>query len=327
MHSVPVWLLTAVIEVSLLAMATLSTLLWLVWRRQRRLTLQVTELQRALMVPSTVAAIPTEWPAETGVEEELDMASVAAGCAVTEGLLEELSPAAPVAHTYSTEVTAEVELSEPEQALLPATETDETLAEDPSDAANAAEALPVPITQEMLDNLFTAAAADEDKDAVEMQEDNASEIQRSVVALLSENADMEQRIGELQAKGLMLREAIEALQANAALPPEEQQNLPVPEAIMQEMEQGLAALQLGCERMQHELRAHCQALGLAELEEAAVSGASGDQEASEVRLSAAVLQEEVVNLKAVLEQRAVEFQRVQEEYSSLLEEYQRIFKR
>jgi hypothetical protein len=326
MHSVPVWLLTAVIEVSLLAMATLSTLLWLVWRRQRRLTLKVAELQGALMAPSTMVAIPMEWPAEPGVEEALDMASVAAGGAVTEGLPEEFPHVASVADACPTEPVAEAGLPEPEQELCTAAGTDETLDADTSDAANAAEVPTAAITQEMLDHLFAAATEEEDKDAREMQEDNASEIQRSVVALLSENADMEQRIGELQAKSLMLREAIEALQANAALPPEEQQNLPVPEVIMQEMEQGLAALQLGCERMQHELQAHCQALGLGEFEEAATSDASGDQEASEGRLSAALLQEEVVNLKAVLEQRATEFQRVQEEYSALLEEYQRVFK-
>jgi hypothetical protein len=326
MHSVPVWLLTAVIEVSLLAMATLSTLLWLVWRRQRRLTLQVVELQGALMAPSAVAVIPTAWPAETGAEEELDMASVAAGCTITEVLPEEASHAAPVAHTFSTEAAARAALSEPEQERCTTSEADETLLEDPSDAARAAEAPSAAFTQEMLDDLFTAAA-EEATDGVEMQEDHASEIQRSVVALLSENADMEQRIGELQAKGLLLREAIEALQTNAALPPEEQQDLPVPETIMQEMEQGLAALQLGCERMQHELQAHCQALGLAEREGEGLSGASEDPETSEAHPSATLLQEEVVNLKAVLEQRATEFQRVQEEYSTLLEEYQRIFER
>lgn len=306
MHSVPVWLLTAVVEVGLLAIATLSTLLWLVWRRQRRLMLKVAELQRALMAPSTAAAIPIEWPAEPGVEEELDLASLAA---------------------CPTELGAEAELSEPEQELLTTTESDKALDQDTSDATSTAEVPTAAITQEMLDNLFNVAAEEEDKDTVEMQENSASEIQRSVVALLSENADMEQRIGELQAKGMMLREALKALQANATLPPEEQQDLPVPEAIMQDMERGLAALQLGCERMQHELQAHCQALGLAELEETATSGAGGDQEASEVRPSATVLQEEVVNLKAVLEQRATEFQRVQEEYSALLEEYQRIFER
>jgi len=327
MHSVPVWLLTAVIEVGLLAMAMLGTLLWLVWRRQRRLALKVEELQRALMAPSTVAAVSMEWPAETGVEEELDMASLAAGFAATEELPEAAPHAASVAYTCPTEPAAEAGFPEPKHEWLTPTETDETLDEEPSDAASAAEVPTAAITQEMLDNLFAAAAQDEDKDAVEMQEENASEIQRSVVALLSENADMEQRIGQLQEKGLVLREAIEALQANVAFPPEEQQDLPVPEVIMQEMEQGLAALQLGCERMQHELQAHCQALRLAELEEEALSGVSGDPVASEGRSSAAVLQEEVVNLKVVLEQRAVEFQRVQEEYSSLLEEYQRIFER
>lgn len=322
MPSVPVWFLTAVIEVGLLYMATLSMLLWLVWRRQRCLTLKVGELQRTLVAPSMVAAMPAEWPAETG-EEGLDVAFLTEPSPVTAESLH----AASGADACAAEPVAEMGLGEPEPELLATTETGEMLDEEPSVEVTAAVAPTVTLTQEMLDSLFAAAAADETEEVAEMQEQQAAEIQRSVIALLSESADMEQQVGKLQDKGQVLREAIAALQANVALPLEEQQDLPVPEKIMQEMEQGLMVLQQGCKRMQHELQVHCQSLGLASPEAATASGVSGEQGEAGDRPSAAVLQEEVVNLKSVLEQRAAEFQHVQEEYKTLLEEYQRIFER
>jgi hypothetical protein len=265
--------------------------------------------------------MPTAWLGEAE-EEDLDIASLAdETSSVTDASLpaecrEDASPAEPVAEAEAME-------SEPE----PFATSEETLLEEPSGEATTAAASTVALTQEMLDSLFAEAAADETEEITETPAEDASEIQRSVIALLSENADMEQQVGKLQVKGQALREAIEALQANVALPLEERQDLPVPEKIMQEMEQGLTALQQGCERMQHELQVHCQSLSLVSLEDADDSGASGAPEGAGERLSAVALQEEVVNLKSVLEQRTAEFRRVQEEYTTLLEEYQRIFER
>jgi len=293
MHSVPVWLLTAVIEVSLLCMGTLSVLLWFFWRRLRRLDLRVRELQQVQTATAAGSTLPTERSAmlETDdVEEQATVAAMALGEAAA---------------------TTAVE-AEPETAAFVASEEPE---EQEDESPSPAQAPTATLTQEMLDNLFAGVLEDEEEDAALASDHDAGEIPQDMAAILTENAAMEQQIGRLQGKSQELRQAIEALRANTALPLEEQQDIPVPETMMQEMEQGLEVLRQGCERMQQTLQTHCQSVGL---------GTHGE---SAPTTPAVAMQEEIVQLKSVLEQRTSEFEHVQEEYDTLLTEYQRIFER
>lgn len=295
MHSVPVWLLTAVIEVSLLCVGTLSVLLWFFWRRLRRLDLRVRELQQVQMATAAESILPTERPAMPETDDVDAQATVAAIA------LEEVADTPAALVEVEPDTTAFVASEEPE--------------EQEDESPSPAQAPTATLTQEMLDNLFAGALEDEDEDATFASDHDAAEIPQDMAAILTENAAMEQQIGRLQEKSQELRQAIEALRANTALPPDEQQDLPVPEAMMQEMEQGLNVLRQGCERMQQTLQSHCQSLG------------QGAHVESTPAPPVATMQEELVQLKSVLEQRTSEFEHVQEEYDTLLTEYQRIFER
>jgi hypothetical protein len=290
-----VWLLTAVIEVSLLCMGTLSVLLWFFWRRLRRLDLRVRELQQLQTATAVGSALPTERPAMLETDDVDEKATVAA-----------------MALEESADTTAALAEAEPDTAAFVVSEEPE---EQEDESPPPAQAPTATLTQEMLDKLFAGALEDEDEDAALAADHDAAEIPQDMATILTENATMEQQIGRLQEKSQELRQAIEALRANTALPPEEQQDLPVPEAMMQEMEQGLDVLRQGCERMQQTLQTHCQSLG------------QGAHEESTQATPIETMQEELVQLKSVLEQRTSEFEHVQEEYDTLLTEYQRIFER
>jgi hypothetical protein len=292
-----VWLLTAVIEVSLLCTGTLSVLLWFLWRRLRRLDLKVKALQQVQTTSSVVTAGPTERSGGIGTSAVLETDGDDGGATTVAIALEEQLD------TTAALIEAELDM----EALVETEETEE--------GPRQAEVPTATLTQEMLDNLFSGALKDEDEDAALASDLDAAGIPQDMAAILTENAAMEKQIGALQEKGVKLRHAIEALRANTTLPLEEQQDLPVPETMMQEMEQGLEVLRQGCERMQHTLQTHCQSLGL---------GAHGENMPTPPETT---MQEEIVQLKSVLEQRTSEFEHVQEEYDTLLTEYQRIFER
>jgi hypothetical protein len=332
MDSVPVWVLTAVIQSALLCSGVLVVLLGLTWRSRQRLMRRVQELQQALagdptammasagtiplpsLEPDSRAEQVEETPAAAALAGENEASPDALDEAVFTPLLtqEEAEPSTP--GTADTVVAAAA--AQPYTGAPEATEADE--------------APTGPLSQEMLVDLFKAVGAETAEGVVEAAAEEEG-LQQNAAALLSASATMAEQIAGLQEKSQSLRQAVEVLQANAALPLAEQQDIPVPENLMREIETGLVTLQRTRDRMQGELEAHCQALGwdaetLAQLsqgEETASSEASGEAAARQKTRRA--LQQEIVHLQAEVAQRAADFERIKNEYDELLTEYERIF--
>lgn len=320
MDSVPVWVLTAVIEVSGLCVGTLGFLTFVFWRRQRRLQATVRQLQGGHVLPVTVA-------------EPLPMAPAPAPLPEAATPVESPTPVPAVAETAVSAVAEEPVTTATDSAMV-APEATPVEAQEPAAEASATplaeattEASPgsAVLTQEMLDALLSGALQEDG--AAEAQEETQSEAQQSVAAMMAENTTMEQQLNELQEKNSLLRQSVEQLLANASLPLEQQQDIPVPEKTMQEIERGLTALQQTRERAMQHLQAHCQLLGLADLEIRPDSPASGAPVApnADGQVPQTSLQEEVRHLQTTLAQRTVDYQRVQDEYERLLVEYQRVF--
>lgn len=249
-NSVPVWVLTTVIEVGLLGVGGLSLMLWLSARSKRGLRANIAALEEAL-------------EAQTAATLVAEAASLAEEEALT------VSQESPPAEAETRAVVA--------------------ADDDGSEAA---------ITQEKLDKLF--AVGD-------------TETQQSLSTLRAECAAMAQKIDALQQRNDQLRQAVEAVQHNSALPEDEQQEIVVPEKLMQEMETELSSLQRASQSLQGTLLKHFTLL----------EGKLGEQETQESEENTAG--SDVHQIKAELEQRTADFQRIQEEYDALLNEYQRIY--
>ena len=155
------------------------------------------------------------------------------------------------------------------------------------------------LTQNMLDALLASGSEDASPENTQEQGSEVSEAAQSVATMFAEHATMEQQIQHMQEKNGQLRQTIEVLIANGTLPLEDQQELKVPEQTMQEIEEGLAALQHTRQRMLQQLQAHCQVLGIDDPGQRSV-GALGDDGAAvpvhEERTSTIHLQEEVHHL-------------------------------
>jgi hypothetical protein len=351
MNSVPVWVLTAVIEMSLLCTGALSVVSVLLWRRQRRLrralmALQYTLAQQTAVSPSlpimpdeaAITTTPSDWSLPVTAVEPPSVATTVIPPAAD--LVAQKTAAAVSAEEVGVGCTAEVEPEEAEppvglsQAMLDslfAAAQQENILENGTGetAPEEAEAEPtVGLSQEMLDSLFAAAQQDDIPEDEEGEtEALLRETQQSLAAMFSENATMEEQINHLEAKNQCLREAIEALQANIRLPLEAQQEITVPEKTMQEVEQGLQTLRYTRERMWQQLKTHGQLLGRdkANHADAPTSEGDGTTQRRADQETGAGLQEEVRHLRVELEQRTADFQRIQAEYEQLLTEYQRIF--
>ncbi|MGE3536806.1 MAG: hypothetical protein AB7N91_05120 [Candidatus Tectimicrobiota bacterium] len=338
MDSVPVWVLTAVIEVSGLCIATLGLLTFVLWRQQRRLRATLRQLRGSQPLPSSPAvtlpdapvpappealpSVPDVAPTATAAEATFPPAATGEEAAqqvaaVTEPE-PEAAPAEPVAEPEPTPEPVAVVEAATAPAAMPAIPPDE-----PAEATPASGVL----TQDMLDALLAEALQEAPEEAAAVEDEAHHEAQQSVATLMAENVVMEQQLNELQEKNLLLRQSVTLLLANAALPLAEQQDLPVPEKTMQEMERGLAALQQTRERMQQQLQAHCQLLGFDVIDSstAETTMTLPDQAGTGEAASAAPTAEDLRQLQAVLEQRTTEYQRIQEEYEQLLNEYQRVF--
>jgi hypothetical protein len=339
MQHVPIWILTAVIEFSLLSIGALAGVLCVVWRSKRRLGRRVRELEQTFGAqPLGLPTLPElETPGTAAREEPDGEPEEVAAQAVSEALLspdEALAALAAVGlDTQATvESPASVEpLTEPaipfEQGEVPeplaetSTEIFDFMAPEdvPADTAHADASTEEPeedslsglLSQDALDALFASSSSAESPAADTGDTDAAQHI----ATMLSESAAMEKQLEELQEKSAALRQAVENLQANQALPLEEQQDVPVPEKMMQDIENGLAALEQSRERLQEALQQHAHLLG-------------GDGDEAN-KISAQVQDEETVKeitqLKTELEMRTADFARVQAEYNALLGEYQRIF--
>ncbi len=249
-NSVPVWVLTTVVEVGLLGVGGLSLMLWLSARSKRGLRANIALLEEALEARTAATVVP-------------EAASLAEEEALT------------VSHE-----------SPPAEA-----ETRAVLAAD-DDGVDAA------ITQEKLDEIFAVGDA---------------ETQQSLGTLRAESAAMAQKVDALQQRNGQLRQAVEAVQHNSALPEDEQQEMGVPEELMQDMETELLSLQQTCQSLQGSLQEHCTLL----------ESKLGNQAAQESEGNPTGV--DVHQIKAELEQRTADFQRIQEEYDALLNEYQRIY--
>jgi hypothetical protein len=304
MDNVPVWVLTAVIEVALLGSGTLGLVTILFWRQTRRLRSQVTQLLEAVATPAEAVCMrPME-----------DSASA---------VLEAVSPVLPVADQTGTPDTPSTTILHPvatEGPITPSPVTvTEVAGETPTVSETVVEVKPtITLSQNLLDALLAASIDNEtiDQEPAQM----VGDVQQSVAAMLSENAVMEQQISDLQAKGQRLREVIDTLQANANLPLAKQQASIAPEHTMQEMEQGLTALQQTHERLLQQLQTHCQLLGFDD--PLALEMGEGEQAGKDAAMRP---HDEILHLKAELDRRTMEFQRVQDEYDQLLGEYQRVY--
>ncbi|MEE9148379.1 MAG: hypothetical protein V3U27_13370, partial [Candidatus Tectomicrobia bacterium] len=289
MDSVPVWVLTAVVEVSLICIGILVFLLWLAVRGQRRLGVKMRELQRLREVPAesvvgepgggaveNVVTAPASEPAAADLlallgdeawEEDVagPLTSPEAGAesveAVTPGQAsDETGGEAPALEEAPVEPIAALSQGMLDDlfASIPDEELDETGGEAPA-LEEAPEEPIVALSQEMLNDLFAAA-----EDELPQEADEA-EASHGMVALQAENAAMEEQINGLQAKARLLQKIIKTLQSNVQLPREEQQEVPVPEGILREMEEGLAELQQGRERLYQEFQQYCRLRGLDEI--------------------------------------------------------------
>ena len=247
-NSVPVWVLTAAIEVVLLGIGGLSVMLWLSGRSKRALRANIAALEEALEAQTTA----------TLVAEAASLAEEEALAAVQEH---------PPADAGAVVALGD---NEPETVLA----------------------------QEELDELIAIGDA---------------EMQQSLGTLHAGSAVMAQKIEALQQQNRQLRQAVEAVQQNSVLPEDEQQEIVVPEKLMQEMETELSSLQQTCQSLQGSLQVHCVLL----------EGKLGDQETQDGEGNTAG--SDIHQIKAELEQRTADFQRIQEEYDALLNEYQRIY--